>query len=224
MFIAMETISIIVPAWKEVSVDKSIFRLAEESNVELIFAMAQGDSATKVPPNLKTSRSDKGRAEQMNAGAKLAVGSIFLFLHADTSITIESLAMVRETLRNQDVAGGAYRLRIDSDSLWLRFVTFMANARSRIMKLPYGDQAIFIKREIFEKVGGYEPVPILEDVRLVEAMKREGGFKIIDDVAITSSRRWKHRGSYSATIRNWLIMICYFAGVGPHRLARMFRR
>ena len=210
--------------WKEESIEPSICKLGDDPNVELIFAMAHGDDVTALPANIKSSRSEKGRAVQMNSGAKSAAGSILLFLHADTSITPQSLVVAREALSMPGVAGGAYRLHIESASVWIRFVSFMANARSKIMKLPYGDQAIFLKRETFEKIGGYELVPMLEDVRLVEAIKREGKLIIINDRATTSARRWRKGGAYLTTARNWSIMIGYFAGISPARLDRIFRR
>ena len=213
-----EIISIIIPAWKEKDIGRIVHGLGQTPDVELIVALARGDEQTPEPGSVKVARSDKGRALQMNAGAYLASGDILLFLHADTFITPESLANVRKALRPPDVAGGSYRLKIDSNNLWLKLVSAVANARSRALGLPYGDQAIFLRRKTFEEIGGYQQTPILEDVLLVKAIKKIGSLALLDDYAVTSARKWLRKGMVKNSARNWVIMAAYLLGAAPEKL------
>jgi rSAM/selenodomain-associated transferase 2 len=196
-----------------------LFAAAE--GVELVFALAKSDGETRIPDgtHVKTVTAQKGRASQMNAGARASSGEILLFLHADTLIAPESLDNVRKALSKPGVVGGAYRLKIESPKLSLKIITAVANLRSRLLGMPYGDQAIFVKREAFEKVDGYEDIPVMEDVRLVEALRQIGKVVLIEDCAETSPRRWEKEGVVMATARNITLIALYKAGVSPQRLA-----
>ncbi len=220
----MEKISIVIPAWKEKNIERHMRWITNARGVELIMALADGDDVTPAPDSIKVTRTCKGRASQMNAGASLATGDIVLFLHADTSITPESLNKVRDAMNRPGVAGGAYRLKIDSDSLWLKLVAAAANIRSRVLCLPYGDQALFLRRKTFQMIGGYENIPIMEDVRLVSAIKKSGSLTLIDDFAVTSAHAWRKRGMVMNTARNWAIMLAYLLGATPEKLAEWFKR
>ena len=220
----MQSISIIIPAWKEKGAASLAASLSRVQDVEVILALCEADNVTRAPDGVRAVVAPRGRASQMNAGAKIASGDILLFLHADSLIEADSLVNVRKTLGRPGVAGGAFRLKIDSSSLWLRFISFCANVRTRLLGLPYGDQALFLKKEVFDSLGGYEQTPMLEDVLLVEQIKLRGKLVILDDYAITSARRWIAKGKYMTTARHWAIMIAYYLGMGPDRLARMFRR
>ncbi len=219
---APEIISIIIPAWEEKDIGRVVRRLAKTPDVELIVALARGDEKTPEPGLGKVAISGKGRALQMNAGASLASGDILLFLHADTSISPESLANVRKALGPPDVAGGSYRLKIDSNNLWLKLVSAVTNIRTRILDLPYGDQAIFLRRKIFEEIGGYQQTPILEDVLLVEAIKKIGSMALLNDYAVTSARKWLRKGMVKNSARNWAIITAYLLGAAPEKLAKWF--
>ncbi len=217
-------ISIIVPAWNEKNLDVITSLYTNLPGVEVICALAKGDDVTPEPGGTVVVRTVKGRAAQMNAGAKLASGDILLFLHADTVITQESLLAVREVLQLPYVAGGAYRLKIDSPSAWLQMVSFVANIRSLVFKAPYGDQALFLSKKLFDKIGGYRDTPILEDVMLVKQIRKRGKLKIINEYAVTSGRRWHGRGMARSTLVNWAIMLGYYMGVSPQKLVKTFKR
>lgn len=215
-------VSIIIPTLREGDNPVRLARLfAAADGVELVFALAEGDGATQVPDgaHIKTVTSQKGRARQMNAGARAVSGDILLFLHADTLITPESLDKVREVLSMPGVVGGAYMLKIASPRLSLKIISAVANLRSGWLGMPYGDQAIFVKREVFENVGGYEDIPIMEDVRLIEALREKGQVVMIADYAETSPRRWKKEGVIIATLRNIALVTLFKLGVNPRRLA-----
>lgn len=215
-------VSIIIPTLREGDNPARIYSIfSGTEGVELVFALAQGDDDTRVPDgaHIKTITTSKGRARQMNAGARSASGEILLFLHADTLITPESLDNVREALSKPGVVGGAYRLKIASQKLSLKIISVGANLRSRFLGMPYGDQAIFVKREVFENVGGYEDIPIMEDVRFVEALRKIGKVVLMEDYAETSPRRWEKEGGAIATLRNIALIALYKLGVNPKRLA-----
>ncbi len=220
------TISVIIPAWRE---GKKLLRLAEifkdVEGVEVIAALAEGDMETVLPgvDDIVIVRSPaKGRARQMIEGVRASSGEFLLFLHADTLVDPNSLENVRSALLTQGVAGGAYRIQIDSEALRYKAWSAIINLRSRWFKLPYGDQAIFIKRELYDAIDGFEDVPIMEDIRLVSAMKMVGWLVILDDVAVTSARKWEKDGFLYGTLRNWLMLMAHKMGVSPEKLVSWY--
>ena len=164
-----------------------------------------------------------GRAQQMNCGASRAQGDILLFLHADTLLPPQGLAAVRQAMRSSDVVGGAFCLAFVPSTPALRVVAWGTNLRARYGRLPYGDQALFVRRPLFWHLGGYDHVPFLEDVKLVQALRRQGLFVILPDRVQTSSRRWLQDGVVYTTLRNNVLMALYFCGVSPTTLKRWYR-
>lgn len=163
-----------------------------------------------------------GRASQMNAGAKRATGEILLFLHADTELPPDALGQVLTAMTNRTVSGGAFRLHIDSKHPFLLWVTWIANLRSIYWALPYGDQAIFVRRSIFETLGGYPDLPLMEDVAFIRGLKKAGHIVILKKTVTTSARRWQRQGYFFTSFRNMLILLFYFLGVSPKRLAKWY--
>ncbi|MGK7345474.1 MAG: TIGR04283 family arsenosugar biosynthesis glycosyltransferase [Candidatus Nitrospinota bacterium M3_3B_026] len=222
----MRVISIIVPALREGS---AVARLASAfkgtPGVTFVAALAEGDDETEEPekrPGVTVVRSAPGRGTQMNAGAMVAEGDILLFLHADTRIDPRSLGKARAVMERPDVALGFYRLRIDSPSPKAGIISAAANVRCALLKTPYGDQVFFLRREVFEKIGGFPDVPLMEDAALAAAAKRIGGLARLDDFAVTSARRWERRGYLKNTLRNWSIALAWKAGVGPEKLYKIY--
>ena len=169
-------------------------------------------------------RTRKGRGVQMNAGASAAEGDIFLFLHADTRLERGWFAAVTTAVDDPAVAGGAFSLQIDNPSKRYRLIESWVKFRCRFFLLPYGDQAIFIRRGTFEKVGGYKDIPLMEDVDIAERMKNTGRISILRKKAVTDARRWEKEGWLYTSVRNQTIMLMYRFGVEPGRLARMYYR
>ena len=164
----------------------------------------------------------RGRARQMNFGARHACGDILLFLHADTRLPADGLEAVRNALRQPGTVGGAFRLVITPATLALRLVAWGTNLRSRFGGLPYGDQALFVHRGVFEEMGGYDDVPFMEDIRLVQALRRRGRQALLPQAAATSGRRWQRDGVLFTTARNILLMTLYFCGMQPATLKRWY--
>lgn len=166
----------------------------------------------------------KGRGRQMNAGASVAKGKILLFLHADTKLPRNALRKVSFVMAKPQCAAGAFTLDIDSSQLTFKLIAKVANLRCRLNKIPYGDQAIFMRREYFNRVGGYEKIPLMEDVELMRRIKRRGGrICVLPDRITTSSRRWKEEGLVYVVLRNPLLLLLYGLGVSPEKLASFYK-
>jgi rSAM/selenodomain-associated transferase 2 len=166
--------------------------------------------------------SPPSRARQMNSGARLAKGDILLFLHADTRLPGDALDAVRTVMQRPDIVGGAFRLAFLPATPALRLIAWGTNMRTRLGRLPYGDQALFMRRQLFEALGGYADVPFLEDVKLVQALRRHGKLALLPQLVHTSGRRWLQDGVVYTTVRNNLLMVCYFCGVSPATLKRWY--
>lgn len=167
--------------------------------------------------------SPKGRGSQMKAGARLASGNILLFLHADTVLDDNAFDYIVQTAKERNVVGGAFNLGIQSDKPIFRLIERVVAMRTRITKIPYGDQVIFLKRHFFKKVGGFKDIPIMEDVDLMRRVKKSGcKFKIIKQQVRTSSRRWEREGIIFCTIRNTILLTLYLAGVSPSKLIKYY--
>jgi rSAM/selenodomain-associated transferase 2 len=165
--------------------------------------------------------SRRGRAVQMNWGARHAQGEILLFLHADTLLPAAGLEAVRRALQAGAV-GGAFRLAIMPSTPALRLVAWGTNLRARFAQLPYGDQALFMSRQIFEALGGYDEIPFMEDVRLVQALRQRGRLTLLPQAVHTSGRRWQRDGVLYTTVRNTVLITLYFWGVPPAKLQHWY--
>ena len=164
----------------------------------------------------------RGRASQCNAGAALARGDNLLFLHADTRLPAGAFQAAAAALDGRADAG-AFSLSIRSKDPRLRLIAALATWRSRLFALPYGDQGLFLRRDLFEAMGGYPDIPLMEDVALVRALRRAGGrIVILPQRVATSARRWQAEGILRATLRNLALFTLYSLGVSPRRLARHY--
>lgn len=167
-------------------------------------------------------RSEAGRARQMNSGARASNGEILLFLHADTRLPAGWGTRVRETICGGAVAG-RFDVVLRGSHPLLRVVAVSMNLRSRLSRIYTGDQAIFVRRDVFERVGGYESIPLMEDIALSRRLKREGAIACLREKVSTSGRRWETRGAVRTIGLMYWLRFAYFVGVSPERLARMYR-
>lgn len=220
-------ISVIIPTLnEELTLEKSLISARNSKDVEIIVSDGGSlDSTHTIAEQLadKVLSSPAGRGAQMNQGAAAASGDILLFLHADTILPAGWDVLIREILRDKAIAGGAFAFSLPNSSIPFSFISFMVNLRSRFLKLPYGDQALFVRRGIFDKLGGFREIPIMEDVELVKGMRRLGSLEILDQPVITSSRRWEKEGWIRTTVRNLSLLFLYHLGVSPERLYRFYR-
>ena len=165
-----------------------------------------------------------GRGTQLNAGAQVARGDILVFLHVDTVLPDLALHQVLETCWHPSWVGGAFDFVIASERLSLKVIGAVASWRSRLTRIPYGDQAIFLERKVFEQVQGFPDIPIMEDVALMQTLRRCGmRIRILSAAVKVSPRRWEKEGVLRCTLRNWTLMVLYSCGVHPRVLARWYR-
>ena len=167
---------------------------------------------------------EKGRARQMNAGASRAKGEILIFLHADTELPARAFARIDSIMKGNRYVAGAFSLGIRSNKNILRSLARLASLRCRITRIPYGDQAIFIRRDYFRKIGSYQELPLMEDVELMRRIKHRGDtICILSDHVMTSARRWEEEGSLFGPVRNTILFTLFILRVSPEKLARFYK-
>jgi len=219
-------ISIIIPAVDEAgSIARALESTGDDPGVERI--VVDGGSKDETPEiaagaGATVITSPRGRARQMNLGANRARGGIFLFLHADTLLPAGFSDQVLQVLARPKVAAGAFRLGIDGDSWKLRMIETVANWRSRFPGFPYGDQALFMRADVFRSVGGFPEQPIMEDFEIVHRLRRKGNIALTETQVTTSARRWERLGPLRSMILNQVIVGAYLAGIDHERLANLY--
>jgi len=166
----------------------------------------------------------KGRALQMNAGAEQAGGSILWFLHADSRPPPSAARLIREAMAVSGVGWGRFDVRLSGRRPSLRIVETMMNLRSRLSGIATGDQGIFVRRALFERIGGYPSIALMEDIALSRLLKRHGRPVCLRQRLQTSSRRWERDGVWRTILLMWRLRLAYFFGADPARLARMYYR
>lgn len=219
--------SVIIPTLNEELGIEDTIHHARGGGEDVEIIVADGGSADSTVGIVKhfaehVISAPSGRARQMNAGAAAAKGGVLVFLHADTILPDGWADMIEKALGNKDVVGGAFSFSTSGQAKAMKLVAFIVNLRSRLLSLPYGDQAIFIRRECFEAMGGFKEIPIMEDVELVGRLKKYGRLTILKTPIITSSRRWEEEGWLKTTLRNQLLLFLYLLGVSPERLHRFY--
>jgi len=164
----------------------------------------------------------RGRARQMNAGARVSHGDVLVFVHADTIVPRTFEADIASALSDPAVVGGRFDVRLDSSALPYRIIGAMISLRSRISRTGTGDQAIFVRREVFERLGGFPEIELCEDLEFSRGMKRAGRVACLRTHVTTSARRWSRDGLIRTVLKMWLIRAMYLMGVPPARLKRMY--
>jgi uncharacterized protein len=176
---------------------------------------SSGATVVQTPP---------GRARQMNAGAAQATGEVLLFLHGDTLLPQRWPTVVQQCLNDKGVVAGAFSLGINGRFAGRRLVEKAANARSQWLQRPYGDQGLFLRRSLFEELGGFANLPLLEDYEMNQRLRQCGGIVTAPEAVLTSGRRWERLGVLNATWINQMMIVGYRLGVNPERLAAYYRR
>ena len=162
------------------------------------------------------------RGKQLNAGAAAATGEALFFVHADVKLPPDAVSLIADCLSRGCHVGGSFSIAIDSPRPSIRLISWMINQRSRLLRLPYGDQGIFITRRAFNALGGYREIPIMEDLEFVKRMNRLGSTALLPQKIITSARRYEKEGPAFSTFRNWLQVTLFFAGVNPTRIRKLY--
>ena len=224
-------ISVIIPVLNEAEgINGLIYHHRDlEGGKDVEIVVVDGDPAgstikTIHDAGVVTAIGERGRSVQMNRGAALAEGDILLFLHADTFLPQNAFTSVREAFQDEGYMAGCFDLGVGSARKIFRITERSVALRTRITRIPFGDQAIFIRREYFERIGGYREFPIMEDMELMRRVRGRGDvICIIPDKALTSARRWEQEGVLFNTFRNWMLQTLYCCGVSPKHLARFYR-
>jgi rSAM/selenodomain-associated transferase 2 len=166
--------------------------------------------------------SARGRARQMNAGARQVGGDVLLFLHADTRLPDGAIDAIAGALADPAVVGGRFDVRFDSRRRVLAMVAWFMNARSRATSICTGDQAIFVRRAAFDAVGGYPDIALMEDIELCRRLKARGRLAALRARVTTSARKWEREGPFRTIGLMWALRLLYFCGVAPARLHRWY--
>ena len=219
-------LSVIIPALDEATILPRALR-ALPPKAEVIVVDGQSRDKTREiarQGGARVIRGKRGRGAQMNLGVEQSSGDVLLFLHADCVLGPRAGASIEAALGEQDTVGGSFRLHIDHPRWTYRLVAFGSNFRARFFGLPYGDQAIFVRRSDFNAIGGYPESPLMEDVVLVRRLRNRGNLAAIEDTVTTGTRHWQHLGPVLTTLLNWATVAAFFVGVPPNRLAPWYQR
>jgi len=165
---------------------------------------------------------EPGRGGQQNAGAAVATGDILMFLHADCRLRPGCLDAARAACRDVDCVGGCFHQQIDAPGRRYRALEWGNAARVRCLRLAYGDQGIFVKAEVFRRLGGFPPLKLMEDLFLMKRLRREGRFVLVDSRIHVSPRRWEQSGIVRQTLTNWMLVSLAQLGVSPQRLVAYY--
>jgi rSAM/selenodomain-associated transferase 2 len=224
----IERISIIIPVLNEAAnVQQAISSALLSSETEVIVVDGGSTDHTitlSQTLGVQVLVSKAGRANQMNLGAQSASGDILLFLHADTRLPVGFDELIRQAVSEHNHIAGAFALGIDAAPLRFRWLERGVNWRSVYAQMPYGDQAIFLRAGVFEAIGGFPILPIMEDFALIRQLQKLGKITIINNPVQTSARRWLQRGILQTTLINQLMVAGYLLGVDPVRLEQLYRR
>lgn len=223
-----KNISVIIPAINEAdNIANTIESIGPGDKKEVIVVDGgSNDDTVGIAKSLgaRVITSAPPRARQMNRGAAEATGDVLLFLHADTRLPERFEEFVLNSFKQPGTVAGAFELRIDSDIPALRLIERLANWRSRCLKTPYGDQAIFILSRVFHQVGGFPDIAIMEDFELIRRLRKQGEIATLPVPVSTSPRRWQNLGILKTTLINQLVIATYFMGVAPEVITRRYRR
>lgn len=224
----MTTLSIIVPTLNEASgivAHLAALQALRQRGTEVIVVdggSTDGTPALAAPWADAVVPGRRGRAAQMNAGARLARGTVLLFLHADTRLPESTDLLIAKGLADEERAWGRFDVAIEAAHPLLRVVAWSMNWRSRLTGIATGDQAIFARQRAFEWAGGFPELPLMEDIALSRSLKRIGPPLCLRKRATTSGRRWEQRGVLGTIILMWLMRAGYWLGVDSGRLAKAY--
>lgn len=219
-------LSIIIPIYNEIStIDNLLSQLAEvKDEAEIIFVDGGSSDGccARIPPHYRLIRGPKGRAAQMNAGADASCGDVLFFLHCDSSLPADWPAQIDEVMR--EYSAGCFGIAFASRSLLMRCCQFLSNFRIRLYKVAFGDQGIFVKREIFLMLGGFPPLPLMEDYQFsLELRKRKIVLGMTKDRIVTSDRRYRESGIIRTMWKMYSLRRMYRKGTDIDVIARLYK-
>ncbi|MEX2176938.1 MAG: TIGR04283 family arsenosugar biosynthesis glycosyltransferase [Pirellulaceae bacterium] len=220
--------SVVIPALNEGATIRRAARSAWEAGASQVI-VADGGSDDETAElaereNCRVALAPRGRARQQNAGAALATADVLLFLHADAALAPEVGAQLAAAFANPRVLSCAFQQRIEARGRAYRWLERANAQRVRWLGLPYGDQALGVRREVFEQLGGFPDVPLLEDLLLMRQLRQRSWPLLLPGPVFVSPRRWQQQGLIRQTLSNWGILTGYACGIPPAKLAAWYRR
>jgi rSAM/selenodomain-associated transferase 2 len=222
----MITISIIIPTLNEVErigpLLEYVRTAAGDVEVIVVDGGSRDGTLDRVGTAARVVASPRGRAVQMNAGARVASGDVLWFVHADCRPHPGSIAAMRQALLDPDVVGGAFEYSLDVSRRFFRLVEAASNLKNRLAGLAYGDMGVFVRADAFRDLGGFREWPIMEDLDLCRRMKRVGKVAILPQRISTSTKRWTEEGILYNIVRNWCLQVAWLLGASPTALARFY--
>jgi len=223
----VRTISVVIPTWREEATIAAAVASARHIGDEVIVADPGSPDATQAVARDAGARiveAPRGRGAQLRAGAEAATGDVLLFLHADAGLPPEARGAILRALADPRVVGGNFRLRfVPAGTFAARLFTWANHVRRVVLRIYYGDSAIFVRREVYEALGGFRPLPIFEDYELVRRLERLGKTAYVRDVVVTASaRRFEDAPVRTLLVWSFLQVAYSIFGVAPERLARFY--
>ena len=220
-------VSVIVPVLDDIDAATALVgQIAPDPRLDVILVDGGSDEALDRlvggRADLRLIRTPPGRARQMNAGAANASGEWLLFLHADSTLPAGWLDTLEQL--PGEMSGGWFRFALDDPAWQARAIERGTRWRVRFLRLPYGDQGLFVRRRVFDEMGGYGDLPLMEDVDFVCRLRNRPGIIEVPLSLVTSARRWRRDGWWHRSTTNLALLTLYFAGVSPSRLAEWYRR
>lgn len=224
---SFSSVAVIIPALNEEAGIAAAIASAREAGADEIIVVDGGSTdrtvAIAASQAVVVSSQTAGRAIQQNLGAQVSSGDIFLFLHADCRLSPNCVADVRRCLAaEQNVVGGCFRQVIDAPGLSYRVVEIGNSWRAKLLRCPYGDQGIFVRADIFRRLGGFPELKLMEDLFFCRKLRKTGRMLLLKSSLTVSARRWQQRGVITQTLRNWALVSAAFMGASPDRLSRFY--
>ncbi|MBW8054375.1 MAG: glycosyltransferase [Nitrospira sp.] len=231
---AQPSIAVVVPVLNEAeAIEASLSALSGHTGFREIIVVDGGsedatcDVAGKMADaigkgTIRVLKASRGRALQMNRGAQACQSEILLFVHADTRLPMSAAERIGQAMRSGHV-WGRFDVRLDDHHPFFRLMERSMNWRSALSGIATGDQAIFVRREAFDALGGYAPIGLMEDIELCRRLKRVGRPALIHDKVTVSTRRWRRHGIARTVLLMWVLRLLYWFGVSDDRLVRRYR-
>jgi rSAM/selenodomain-associated transferase 2 len=221
------TITVIIPTLNEESAIAQTIRHTTSLGFDHILVVDGGscDQTLAIAQGLCLARvltAQPGRARQLNAAAKISASDVLLFLHADTLLPDTAKQNVESAFTDPVIVGGRFDVRFDNPSAWGHIISTFMNLRSRLTRISTGDQAMFVRRVVFEQLGGFSEIPIMEDIEFSTRLKRTGPIRMLRETVTTSFRRWEQQGPLRTILLMWTLRFLYWMGVSPHRLKSFY--
>jgi len=226
------TIAVIIPTLNEsLTIARTLTRTVALGFDEIIVSDGGSTDATVQlvqvwcarMPATRLVTAPTGRARQLNEGVKACRSDILLFLHADTELPQQAKTVIESALKDPQIVGGRFDVSFDRPSRWSAVISWFMNQRSRLTGIATGDQAIFVRRQVFEQMGGFPDIPLMEDIEFSRHLKGHGPTAALTERVTTSFRRWEQHGPLRTILLMWMLRFLYWLGVNPTHLNSFYR-